>query len=358
MVNRWIPPIICICNNNYDHKINELKKDCLEIRFDKPTIAELIQVIGYVMINEKIPLTEPAQKVVAELAQGDFRRLMFLLQNFSNIKKSPIDINDIYEYYDIVSKKTLDLNSFDITNKIFLRQTTAEEILKLYDTDKSLLPMMIHENYLSVIGSQNTTTQQKLTNCQSCLDAVINGDIIEKMMYNTQSWYLQPIHGLSSCYIPSYYSNVSTKLNHQRAQWTTTLGRFSLQRASMKNINMIISLLNTGRNYGVDDVQVLSQLILFNLLDSKGCPQIGVEYLKNYNLTIKDLEKLIKVDKLSDKYKKLYTSRQKTQLTRLYGHISQKECRPIFYHNVKSRANTIVMKPEDDEIDENEMDQD
>jgi hypothetical protein len=285
---------------------------------------------------------------------------MFLLQNFSNIKKNPIDVNDIYDYYDIVSKKSLDLNSFDMTNRIFQRQTSAEEILKLYDADKSLLPMMVHENYLTVIGSQNTTPQQKLANCQACLDSIINGDIIEKVMYNTQSWYLQPIHGLCSCYIPSYYSNVYSKLNHQRAQWTTTLGRFSLQRANMKNINLLISLLNTGHSYSVDDVQLLSQLILFNLLDPHGNPQVGVEYLKNYNLTIKDLEKLIKVDKLSDKYKKLYTSRQKTQLMRLYGHLTQKECHPIAYHTKKCRSSTsiVISSAVDDEenVDEGETD--
>ena len=184
--DRWIPPIICICNNNYDKKINELKKDCLEIKFSRPTISDLCLVIDQVIKHEHMSLTEDAKSFVAELAQADYRRLMFLLQNFSNIKKSPIEKKDLYDYYDIISKKTLDLNSFDITNKIFQTQSRVEDILKLYDTDKSLLPMMIHENYITVVNAQNTTLKNKLINCQQCINSVINGDMIEKMMYNTQ----------------------------------------------------------------------------------------------------------------------------------------------------------------------------
>lgn len=336
--DRWIPPIICICNNNYDKKINELKKDCLEIKFDKPTIDDLCLVIHHVTKNEHMQLTKPAEKLIAELAQGDFRRLMFLLQNFSNIRKVTIDVNDIYEYYDIITKKILDLNSFDVTNKIFLRQTGVEDILKLYDTDKSLLPMMIHENYINVINSQNTELTHKMMNCHSCIDSIVNGDIIEKVMYNTQSWYLQPIHGLCSCYIPSYYANIYPKLNHSGFKWTTALGRFSLQRATIKNINLIASVLNTGHSYTVDDIQLLSQLILYNLLDSKGNPQIGAEYMKNYNLTMKDIKKLIKVDKLSDKYKKLYTAKQKTVLTRLFGNLTQREIYSMTYNVGKNSS--------------------
>jgi len=341
--DRWIPPIICICNNNYDKKIAELKKDCLEIKFDKPTLNELCSVIDNVVKNEDLQLSEAAKKIIAELAQGDFRRLMFLLQNFSNIDKDLIDSNDIYEYYDVISKKSLDLNSYEITNKILGRLASVEDILKLYETDKSLLPMMIHENYIEVINSQNTKSDNKLVNCQYCIDSIITGDIIEKIMYNTQSWYLQPIHGLSSCYIPSYYTNVYPKLGHSGARWTSTLGRFSLQRANIKNINLVMSMLNTGYTYNVDDIHLLSQVILFNLLDPNGNQQSGIQYLKNYNLIVKDLEKLIKMNKLNDKYKKLYKSRQKTLLTKLFGDIAQKEIYTMTYNVGTSSAKSFSL---------------
>jgi replication factor C subunit 1 len=340
--DRWIPPIICICNNNYDKKISELKKDCLEIKFTKPTNADLTRIIDNICHHEKIQFDEGAKKVICDLSQGDFRRLVFLLQNFSNIKKDIIASNDIYEYYDIANKKSLDLNTYELTNRIFVgrdkknRYRSVEETLKIYETDKSLLPMMIHENYVDVINSQMTDETSKMLNCQQSIDSIINGDIIEKIMYNTQSWHLQPIHGLASCYIPGYYSTMSATNGHSSAKWTNTLGRFSLQRSNIKNIHLVISMLNSGQTYNVNDIHLLSGLILFHLLDPAGDQNIGIKYLKNYNLSVNDLEKLIKMNKLNDKYKKLYKSRQKTQLTKLFGDFKQKEIPTIVYNSSSS----------------------
>lgn len=362
LINRWIPPIICICNNNYDKKIKELKKDCLEIKFDKPNITQLCAVIDNICKQEHLNMTSGAKKYVAELSQGDFRRLVFLLQNFSNIKRDEISVNDLCEYYEVIGRKTLDLNSYEITDKIFQEQTKIDDILKLYETDKSLLPMMVHENYLDMINAQHTSIDNKLDCCISSMESIATGDIIEKIMYNTQSWYLQPIHGLASCYIPHYYANQSKIYAHPRIEWTSTLSKFSYQRANIKNINNISSLLGTGHSYTIEDIQLLSQLILFNLLDPKGNPQIGISYMKNYNLRIDDLEKLIKVDKLSDKYRNLYTSRQKTNLNKLYGNVNQlrREVLPMSYQMTHTATKySLLSKKHDDSNDddgENEND--
>jgi hypothetical protein len=111
-------------------------------------------------------------------------------------------------------------------------------------------------------------------------------------------------------------------------------------------------MLNTGQGYTVDDIQLLSQIILYNLLDPHGQPQIGIEYMKNYNLTVKDIEKLIKVDKLSDKYKKLYTSRQKTQLARSFGQMTQKEIHSTKFNLGRTHGK---MKIDEDKSDSEEQ---
>jgi DNA polymerase III delta prime subunit len=336
LCNRWIPPIICICNDNYT-KIKDLKKDCLEIRFNKPTIAELIKVIQNIAQSEHMKLTPSAETKIAELAQGDFRRLMFLLQHFSGIQKPCIDINDVYEYYEVISKKNLDLNSFEITDKIFSKHTSVEDILKLYETDKSLLPMMIHENYVTVACAQNTNEANKMRSCLQCIDSIINGDLIDKMMYNNQSWYLQPIHGMSACYLPSQYTNLYPKLGHGGAQWTTFLGKFSARCANMGTITSISSNLNTGRSYTVDDIQLLSQIILFQLLDPKGDQQIGLGYMLNYNMEFKYIKDLIKIDRLNDKYKKLYQSRQSKRLKELLNTLPKRNKYTIAYNTNDSK---------------------
>ena len=121
-------------------------------------------------------------------------------------------------------------------------------------------------------------------------------------------------------------------MSHDRIKWTETLGNFSFQRANIKNIHGLAALFNTGYSYTVDDILLLSHIILFNLLDPKGNPQIGIEYMRNYNLVADDIDDLIKVNKLSDKYKKLYTSRQKTQLGRLLEGLKRLPSYPLDYH--------------------------
>lgn len=316
--NRWIPPIICICNKR--KKVSDLKKDCLEIHFNKPSISELSSVITRVSKSENLNFTEDGKKVLAELAQGDFRRLMFLLQNFSttNQKSKPVNAQYVYEYYDFFCKKNLDLTYYQVTDRILNKTYSVDETLKMFEIDKNLLPMMIHENYLKFINAQCTNFQNKVNNCKNSIDSIIVGDMIEKMMYNTQCWYLRPLHGLSACYVPSYYSNLHNKISPGKSQYTNTLIKFSSQRANIKNIKNLNAIVSQGQLYRTDDIHLMSDVILFNLLDPKGDRKLGIEYLISYNLSVNDLEKLIKTNKLSNKYKQLYKSIIKNQLKKLY----------------------------------------
>lgn len=93
-------------------------------------------------------------------------------------------------------------------------------------------------------------------------------------------------------------------------------------------------MINNGSSYNVMDIHLLSQIILYHLLDEQGGnEEYGIKYLKNYNLCIGDLEKLIKMNKLNDKYKKLYKSRHKTHFTKLYGQNKQREIYQLTYNS-------------------------
>jgi hypothetical protein len=138
-------------------------------------------------------------------------------------------------------------------------------------------------------------------------------------MFTNQNWRFQQIHSLACCYEPNYYANKYTYVNKPNARWTSTLGKFSLQKSTIKNINSLSFLFNNGRSYNSTDVQVLSKLILSNLLDDDGDHQYGLELLRGYNLDVDDLEKLIRTNQLSDHYKELYKSKHKTLLTREYN---------------------------------------
>jgi len=335
---RWIPPIICICNNRHDKKILNLKKDCIEIVFSKPTNKDLIKIIDRITTAENFSIKESSKTLIAKYAQGDYRRLLFLLQNLFVIhgEQSEISDEDVLAQYQLFCQKEVELTLYETVDKLLNQSLSATETLKIYESDKSLLPMMVHENYVHFISMQCAPSIfHQLDEIQETIDSIVEGDIIDKTMYNNQSWYLQPIHGISACFIPAYYINIYKKVYSQKSQFTTALGKFSLHCSNRKNINSIISTVNSRNSYNVGDVRVLSDLILYyafvNEVPGRGQPkttetdefetiQICVELLKRYNLQVEDIDKLIKMNKLNDFYKNLTSiGRTKTALKKLYG---------------------------------------
>jgi DNA polymerase III delta prime subunit len=327
---RWIPPIICICNDNTDKKMKELKKDCQEIVFKKPTKKELRCVIDRVAVNENFKITEEAADLVCGQSQGDYRRLLTILQNLVTIAVNDADDEEIQKGVllntDLVMSQTaifcskdLDLHLSEKVNGLFNGPSKPEELLKIYVTEKSLLPMMMHENYLDFIPLQvGISDLEKLENIKKTIDSIVLGDIIDKTMYNNQSWHLQEIHGLTSCWVPCYYVNKNKKSAFKRATFTTALGRFSFQRANQKNINGLVRKINRDDTYSLEDIRALSEIILFNLLEPKGNQELGIQYLIEYGLHIDDVKDLIKMNKLESHYSDMHSSRMKTALLKAY----------------------------------------
>lgn len=242
---RWIAPIICICNNRNDKKIVNLKKDCLEIIFHKPLAKDLVNVIDRVSTAEGLKISQSSKTLIANYAQGDFRRLVFLLQNLYLIYGFETEIKDehVLAQYQLFCQKEVELNLYETIDKLLNKKMDVQEALKVYETDKSLLPMMIHENYVNFIAMQSTPAVfTKLESIQDCIDSIIEGDLLDKAMYNNQSWYLQPIHGVNSCYIPSYYINKYPKAKYQKSQFTKALGKFSLHCSNRKNMHTVINI--------------------------------------------------------------------------------------------------------------------
>ena len=337
-----IPPIICICNDKSSKKMEELRKSCKEIRFDKPEINVLVQVIANVCKLEGLKIADQYSMVtIAQEAQGDFRRLMYILQNLhATCGTSVINKSSVLECLMSVKDKTVHMNSFDIANKIFGRLMTLEEVKRVYELDKSAVPMMIHENYNHIISSVNTSNTGLR---KKFIDTIIQGDIFDKIMYTSQKWNLQPVHCLTTCYLPNRYINdtsVTVTTNKPKCIWTTALGKYSHHKANHKNVNSIIKIISNGLSYRPIDIQFLAEIILDNLLISNNLPRC-VEIMKSYNLSSDDIEKLLKINKLTTKYKDVFKSRHKTILSKL--HTTPSTVRPSIIYNDKKDANVTAI---------------
>lgn len=186
--NVWGPPIICICNtgNAKQSTLTDLRKHCLEINFTKPAMAEMSRAMERVITAESLRVATDAREDIIRYSQGDYRRLMCLLQHLYNRYGHEITRTNVIASYHIFCQKEQDLHVKDNVKRILNKQYDFATVLGVYYRDKSKTPMVMHQNYIKAIDAQKTTSFEKIDNAISVIESLVDSDITEKTMYNTQ----------------------------------------------------------------------------------------------------------------------------------------------------------------------------
>ena len=123
----------------------------------------------------------------------------------------------------ITREKNIDIGLFDSTLRIINKYNDYDDMYKLYESEKVLLPLMIHENYQKkVLNNKKTNWEDSLFQMVKISDSISRGDNIETSIYTDQNWYLQNIHGFYTCLNTSYWINKNNdmKLDYKdRQRW-------------------------------------------------------------------------------------------------------------------------------------------
>ena len=184
----------------------------------------------------------------------------------------------------------------------------------MYESEKVLLPLMIHENYLKKIlykSSNNISTI--ITNLVNISDSISLGDNIETSIYTDQNWYLQNIHGYYTCINTSYWINKTNyrDIKIDEIKFSSDLNKTSLRNINRKNINNLIKIIN---NKSIEEILILNKICNFiinketindekknKLICDKNFNSL-IKILNSYNkkITIKDIELCLKIDKTSE----------------------------------------------------------
>ena len=304
-------PLIFISNNQHSKLLNDLKKSCHEIVFTHPTIDELITYIKYICTNEQLCFESDDQIIkLINFAQNDIRRLINLLQELSfHIK------NNINEFIDKSREKNIDIGLFDSTERILNNCLDYETTIKLYESEKVLLPLMIHENYLKkILCKTKDTADNIMFNIIKVSDSISRGDNIETSIYTDQNWYLQNIHGFYTCINTSFWinkTNTSYKITHKDIKFSSDLNKTSLKNINRKNINNLSKIINNKSNQEI----LLINKICNHLIQTKNENKL-ISILHGYNkdITIKEIELCLKIDKTIDFI--ILTSKDKKRITK------------------------------------------
>ena len=311
---KFVNPVICICNNNTEKKLAGLKKISLQIRFNKPSITDLKKVADKIISEEKINIDEDAIQILLLYSQNDFRRLSYLLQDLKNIyNEKNITIESLETFYESFSKKKIDTNLFEATHKILDKYDNLENNLNLYKSEKSLLSMMIHENFVNYIENSKLSGCEKVKLLYEINHNLSIGDIIDKYIYNNQYWELQNYNGVIKCSYPSYLISKRKKktANNPKILFTSLLSKSALHFGNKKNIAVLKNKFKINSKY----IYFLQPYILNNIF-TENIDKLFLSFLQKYDVDINTIDRLVKIDKFDKEngYRKYLTTKKKNSL--------------------------------------------
>jgi replication factor C subunit 1 len=309
-------PLIFISNTNHSKLLTDLKKYCPEVKFFSPSSYELNRFIHKICSNENIKIenTECIEKLI-QFCQYDVRRLINLLQEYNyNYPEGVLNNINIDNFISKSINKDTSVGLFDAALDLLNNSNNFEKIFKLYEIDKVLIPLMVHENYYKkVMSSKNKMSfDEQLNEMINISESMSIGDTIETSIYTDQNWYLQDIHGFYTCYYTSYIaSKLPCKITASDIKFSADLNKTSLKNINRKNIANLEKII--GKK-SIDEILLLCKMT--NHMISSKQASIILNLLKAYkdDLDIKDLELCLKIDKtiefitLSTKEKKEITN--------------------------------------------------
>ncbi len=310
-------PLIFISNNQHSKLLNDLKKNCLEVRFIPPANFELKSLICKVLNKENIKIeSNKIIDLLIDFSQSDIRKLINILQELNyHYNNKVISEDDFNKYIKLSKQKHNELGLFETTLELINNNKTYEEINQFYENEKVLLPLMIHENYPKrVLNKTKLSTEKLLDQVNNICDSISVGDNIETSIYTDQNWFLQRIHCFFSCINSTHFINSGqTKgIKLENIKFSSDLNKTSLKNINKKNINNLIKLLP---NKSLQEILYINK-ICNHLINNEKVEEI-IDILKNYNsnFSIKDIELCIKIDKTFDFVK--FNSKEKKNINKL-----------------------------------------
>jgi len=309
-------PLIFISNNQHSKLLNDLKKNCIEIKFIPPAKYELKNLIKQIIKKENIIIEDDniINKFI-DFSQSDIRKLINILQELNyHYNNKIIKENDFNNYIKLSKQKYNEVGLFETTLEIINIKKSYNEINQFYENEKVLLPLMIHENYpKKILNKSKKDIISLLDTINEISDSISIGDNIETSIYTDQNWFLQKIHCFFSCVNTNHLIN-SDKMKDIKItdiKFSSDLNKTSLKNINKKNINTLIKLLP---NKSIDEILYINKIT--NYLVNQNKIEDIIQILKQYNnnFSIKDIELCIKIDKTFDFIK--FNSKEKKEINK------------------------------------------
>ena len=304
-------PIVFISNGRNDRKLTDIKKIALVITLNKLNTIQFLEFFNKITHNENIKIDDEVSILLYKLSGYDLRLSIIYLQELSKIYDNNISIEQFLNFQQNVTKKNTEQNLFNSIHNILVKFDNVNSTMNVYDGDRCLVPMMIHQNYIKYINVKQTDNFTKLKVGAMVLNNIIDTDIIDHYIHNYQLWYLQKFNGINYCCKTSYLLNQLKSLDTTpyNIEFTHLLSKSALQYFNYQNNLLLKNIFGINKN----NILYIIDIILNNILVNKNIDE-EMKYLEYYNINLEILEKMIRLSKICKNYKVLLTTEYKNIL--------------------------------------------
>lgn len=235
-------PIICICNDRTSTKVRSLANHCLDLRFARPDARTIARRIGEIAAHEGIAMQPNGAEQLVTGCGSDLRQILNTLQWVGESKtKQSLSYDDILKVGK-EGKKDSQEGIFDVVPELLghaYDRMKMPDRLDRYFVDSSLIPLMIHENFLRAAPSGSQLNDLKILDSMAkATDSFSQSDyLVDALIHGSnQQFSLSPLHAFMTCVLPAYYFHGGLRGRVEFASW---LGQNSKQS---KNIRVLREL--------------------------------------------------------------------------------------------------------------------
>lgn len=304
-------PIIFISTNHHSKLLVSLKKFAQPINVYSPYQETMVKITNKICEAEKLTFVsnESKNKIITH-SQSDIRRLIYTLQDLNYAcNKNRITIEDVKEYLSSSKNKDEDKGLFNASEQLFFEKHSIHDSLSFYDMEKTLIPLMIQENYIGVILNNAKSYESAFDTITGIADCLSIGDNVENYIFEDQNWDLQDMKGFYACSYSSMKINESYGDSYIRKvglKFPADLNKTSTQKINKKNFPKLPLTMSNIDIYGYVAINKIIRKMIEENKFEETC-----DLFKDYKATLIHIDTILKINKL-EKFKSL-TQRQRKE---------------------------------------------
>lgn len=296
----WHCPVVFISDGKHSKLSTIIKKNSNIVYFNEPSDLNLMKLLIKVYNNENLYFdTKDVANQIISGSQRDYRRLLQIAEDMKvSYCNKKITTEMVSEYFELCRAKDLDLDIYRVAAQMITSYSGINDCLRLYESEKVILPLMLHQNYIKCINNFHKKSNNKYKLIQDIATSIAMGDVLEDYIYSDQNWDMQEIHGFLTCVVPSFILT-GEELNVQQ-EWLTRMLKFpaDFNKTSIKFINKK-NVTNSNlylKNMEIHDFIMMNKLVK-NLLND-GKIEECAEIFREYGATADNIESMLKINKI------------------------------------------------------------